>query len=109
MKGIKGLAASLIIGASLLTGCSEKAPTEDIKAVVQQPTVQIEIYKTSENENGFLFHDPTAEFEPDIFVDMQAVEEWKLQDLQDGQKVIGVFDETGWELLDVIKVVQTHE
>lgn len=109
MKNFKIITASFIIGTSLLAGCSEEQPVEVTTSIQEQKTKEIEIYKTGENEEGFLFFDPTAEFEPDIFIDIEAVREWGIQDLKDGEKVIGIFDATGWEMLGVMKVVKNYE
>jgi len=58
-------------------------------------TQNIEIELIEENEEGFIFLDHGAEFEPRIFVDHVAVENC---DLVIGEKYIGVFDSDGWEM-----------
>lgn len=106
---------SVSLASLLLVGCGTQTDKAQINA--QEPKQQniveatsnsdyklIEVWKTVENEKGVMLYDPNAEFEKDIFVSKKDANKWNLSDVEIGQKVVGVFDKDGWELLDVMKI-----
>lgn len=64
----------------------------------------IELWYMYSNEDGTYWLDPSAEYENVIFVGYESLEEWNVSvdSLHHGNMMIGLFDETGWELLDMI-------
>jgi len=60
--------------------------------------MELEIQLIEVTDAGYYFLEPTAEFEPRIFVSLADVEKWELKDIQIGASVIGLFDSEGWTL-----------
>jgi hypothetical protein len=60
--------------------------------------MELEIQLIEVTDAGYYFYEPTAEFEPRIFVSLADVEKWELKDIQIGASVIGLFDSEGWTL-----------
>lgn len=64
-----------------------------------QPAQQeLEIQLIEVSPDGFYFLEPTAEFEPRIFVSNADVVKWELDQMKVGASVVGLFDSTGWTL-----------
>ncbi|MGG4124824.1 hypothetical protein ABEV79_15075 [Bacillus licheniformis] len=65
-----------------------------------------EIFKTGENEKGQFYYDPNAEHEPTVFISWDRVDAWGLKNVDKGGKVVAIYDESGWELLKAMQVVE---
>ncbi|MEC1440519.1 hypothetical protein P9D57_17665 [Bacillus sonorensis] len=65
-----------------------------------------EIFKTGENEKGQFYYDPNTEYEPTVFISWDKVDTWGLKNVEKGGKVIAIYDESGWELLNAMQVVE---
>lgn len=63
-----------------------------------EPQTELTIQLIEVTEEGYYFLEPTAEFEPRIFVSLEDVAKWELKDLNVGASVIGLFDAQGWTL-----------
>ncbi|WP_257064344.1 hypothetical protein [Priestia megaterium] len=113
MNKIMKFASVVLMSGALLVGCSSKDVSPEPKHVAAASNIDhgyklIEVWKTAETSKGIILFDPRAEFEKDILVTNENVEKWNLQDLEVGQKVVGVFDKEGWTLLDVMKVENNY-
>lgn len=64
----------------------------------------IEIYFMYGNDDGTYWLDPSAEYENVIYVGYDELEEWNIDydRLHHGNMMIGLFDETGWELMEIV-------
>lgn len=103
------LASLLLVGCGTQTDKAQMNNQEQKQQNIVEATSNsdyklIEVWKTVENEKGVMLYDPNAEFEKDIFVSKKDANKWNLSDVEIGQKVVGVFDKDGWELLDVMKI-----
>lgn len=65
------------------------------------PQMELEMQLVEVTDEAFYFYEPTAEFEPRIYVSLEDVAKWELKDLNVGASVVGVFDSEGWELQGV--------
>lgn len=79
-----------------------EAKSEGVEIV--QP---IEIFFMYGNEDGTYWLDANAEEENVIFVGYDSLIEWGIdfKTLHHGHTRIGLFDETGWELLEIVKEI----
>lgn len=92
----KSVKASLALVLALgVAGCSNEA-----KAVENN---EIQLFKMYDTEKGTYLLDPKAEYENVILVDKELAVEWEVYGIHHGTEVTGVFDEEGWELLDIKK------
>lgn len=113
-KKIKFAAALFISGSLLFGGCSAADKPEKKEVSYENVNyngdyVRIPIYKIAESESGVYFLDPSAEFEKEIYVDWNSINNWELQDLEQGEKIIGIFDSTSLELLGAEKIYYTSD
>lgn len=81
---------------------SEKLKSEMDK-LLSEPHQVIEVKLDEKNDFGWYFMDEGAEYEPMIYVDMQTVEHWGIDDMNTGETIQAIFDEDGWELYGFIK------
>jgi hypothetical protein len=77
---------------SVLPLAEEKQPNDE-------KLISLELIEVT--EDAFYFYDASAEAEPRIYVGIEDVAKWELDQLPIGAKVTGVFDATGWELRGV--------
>ena len=84
-KVVTGLALTLA-----LVGCTQ-----------EEKSNEIELFKMYDSQQGTFLLDPKAEEENVILVEPQEAKYWGVDDLHHGTKVIGIFDEEGWELLGI--------
>ena len=76
---------------------------EELKLVLSEPHKKIQIELVGVDDKGQYWLDKNAEYEPIIFVENKFAEHWGVEDYELGNKVVGVFDSEGWELLAVQK------
>lgn len=88
----------IIILASLIGIISAVVMTDLNQSVASDKGKDIQIELISKDARGYMFHDKTAEFEPDILVSIEDVRAWDIEGLKVGDKVTGNFDSEGWEL-----------
>ena len=64
----------------------------------------IELFFMYGNEDGMYWLDPSSEYENVIYVDYGSLAEWNIDynTLEHGTMMIGLFDETGWELIELL-------
>lgn len=84
--------AVVLLAVVALAGCSNDA---------QGKETEIELFKMYDNAEGTYLLDPKAEVENVILVEKEQADEWSLDELHHGTKVTGIFDEEGWELLEI--------
>ena len=90
MKKVASIVAALTLSVGILTGASAK-----------ETTVEISLFKMYDTTEGTYLLDPSSDYENVIFVDKEQAIKWGVYKIHHGTKVIGVFDETGWELSDI--------
>ena len=77
-----------------------------IKVTINQPEetkTEYELFYMYGGPNGTYWLEPTAEYENTIYVDHASLEEWGIAPKQMGEKYIGTFDPSGWDLLKIEK------
>ena len=77
-----------------------------IKVSINQPEetkTEYELFYMYGGPNGTYWLEPTAEYENTIYVDHASLEKWGIAPKQMGEKYIGTFDPTGWELQKIEK------
>lgn len=87
MKKLISIGAALALSIGILLGASAK-----------EPQVEIGLFKMYSTNEGTYLLDPNADYENVIFVDKAHAIKWGVYDMHHGTKIIGIFDETGWEL-----------
>lgn len=103
---LKSLALSLLVAVgSFGNGAmdSETLTSADVVSaneVVESDTVQLDVFFMYGNENGTYWIEPSAEYENVIWIGYDDLKEWNIEfdELSHGNKLVGSFDETGWEL-----------
>lgn len=93
MKNRFRKSAVAVLAVVALAGCSNDAQGKGAK--------EIELFKMYNDSKGTYLLDPEAEHENVILVEKEQAAEWKLDELHHGTKVTGIFDEEGWELLEI--------
>jgi len=72
------------------------------KAVEENQNIELEIFYMYSTNEGMFFLEPKAETENVIFVGHSDWKEWKgKKKVHHGEKFIGIFDSTGWELYGI--------
>ena len=68
----------------------------------------IDIYFMYGDDEGTYWHDPSVDINNIIFVDYESLKEWNIDydTLEYETMMIGLFDETSWELIDMISEEQ---
>jgi len=67
-------------------------------ASLPEPQKELMMQLVEVTDKGYYFHEPTAEFEDIILVELKDAKAWNLTELNVGASVIGLFDSTGWTL-----------
>lgn len=75
----------------------------ELKMVLSEPHKKIEVELIDIKDEGQYWLDEDSDFEPVIFVENDFAEHWGIDDYKIGDKAVGVFDSTGWELLAIQK------
>lgn len=111
---------SIALGLMVLTGSLSNGETESktvepvvvvdvvsMNEVVNSDTVQLDVFFMYGNENGTYWLEPSAEYENVVWIGYEDLKEWNIEfkSLHHGNKLIGTFDNEGWELfgLEYIK------
>lgn len=95
------LSLMVLISTMGINGVSLDSGTQEISVNEEQ---SIELFFMYGNEEGTYWLDPKAEYENVIWVDYESLIEWGIdfKELHHGNKKVGLFDETGWELFEII-------
>lgn len=102
---LKSIAMSLLVA----MGSFGYDSVEDVKSVevvnvnevVENENIELDVFFMYGNEIGTYWLEPTADYENVVFVGYDALEKWNIDmdDLHHGKRLIGTFDNEGWELL----------
>lgn len=103
---IKSILISALIGIQSVGMVQDIESTKTKDAQVKQQATgqnEIEIFYMYSKGNDNFFLDPLAEFENVIAVSDTDLIEWNIDksNLHHGNKFIGLFDQSGWDLLGI--------
>src|SRR6185312_6882533 len=80
---------------------------------VQGDNIQLDLFYMYSTDEGSYWLDSLAPVENVIFVDFDSLKEWNIDinELHHGNKFLGTFDPSGWDLLKLqyMKGANTHE
>ncbi|MGG0667693.1 hypothetical protein ABE073_04105 [Lederbergia citrisecunda] len=70
--------------------------------------MEIDIFYMYSVDDGSYWLDPTTDTENVIWIDDESLVEWNVnkEELHHGNRMVGMFDKTGWELLGMKGVQQ---
>lgn len=78
-----------------------EAVTSDTVQVNESATIELDVFFMYSNDEGTYWIEPKSEFENVIYIAYEDLEEWGIEivELSHGNKLTGIFDITGWDLL----------
>ena len=93
------IALALIVIFTLVSVVFQALFFQDREAQAQNK--ELELFYMYGNTTGSYFLEPEAEYENLIYVSQSDLNDWDITPTEPGQKFTGIFDSTGWDLLNL--------